>query len=202
MSAAGRARAAPQRRRHEAPSALVVIDMINALDFAGGAALLRSALPCARRIALLKSRVSALGLPVIYANDNYGQWRSDFRQVVAACAQEGSRGAALARLLQPQPDDYFVLKPQHSAFHGTPLERLLADLGVRRLVLTGIAADSCVLATALAAHMRGYSLYVPTDCVAAESPARKRRSLDLLRVSFQVDTRRAAWITRRELVAA
>lgn len=180
-------------------AALVIVDMINAFDFPGGQSLLRSALDCAGRIARLKARVAELRLPVIYANDNYGQWRSDFRQVIEACSREGSRGAELVRRLQPQPDDYFVLKPQHSAFHGTALECLLSGLGVRALVLVGIAVDSCVLATAMDAHMRGYSLYVPADCAAAESPARKRRALGLLQDALGVDTRSAAWITKREL---
>lgn len=181
------------------PSALVVIDMINALDFPGGERLLRSALPAAAQIARLKARLKRLGVAVVYANDNYGQWRSDFRQVVAACGGEGSPGAALVRRLQPEPDDYFVLKPQHSAFHATPLAILLDALAVDTLVLTGVAADSCVLATALDAHMRDYRLFVPPDCVAAETSARKQASLRLLEQAFSVDTRDSAWITKREM---
>lgn len=181
------------------PSALVIIDMINALDFARGDLLLRSALPAATQIARLKARLKRLGVAVVYANDNYGQWRSDFRQVVAVCGGEDSRGAALVRQLQPEPDDYFVLKPQQSAFHATPLELLLDAIAVDTLVLTGIAADSCVLATALDAHMRDYRLFVPPDCVAAETRARKDRSLQLLAQAFSADTRDSAWITKREM---
>lgn len=188
------------KRAPAAATALVLIDMINAFDFPGSEPLARAALVCARRIARLKSRALALRLPVIYANDNYGQWRSDFRQVVAACG-DSDRGAAVVRLLPPQPDDYFVLKPAHSAFHDTPLSGLLERLGVRRLVLTGIATDSCVLATALDAHMRGYELFVPEDCTAAQTPARKRRALQLLHESVQADIRKSAWITQRELTA-
>lgn len=181
------------------PSALIIIDMINALDFERGDAMLRSALPVAERIARLKARIKPLGVPVIYANDNYGQWRSDFRQVVSVCGSQDSRGAPLVRQLHPEPDDYFVLKPQHSAFHETPLELLLRDLSATTLVLTGIAADNCVLATAMAAHMRGYQLFVPSDCVAAETSARKARTLKLFNETLGIDTRSSAWITLREL---
>lgn len=58
-----------------------------------------------------------------------------------------------------------------------------------------------MLATAMDAYMRGYALSVPEDCVAAESPVRRRRALALLRDSLQIDMRAAAWITRRELNA-
>lgn len=181
------------------PSALLIVDMINALAFPQGDAMLRFALPAAERIARLKARIKPLGVPVIYANDNYGQWRSDFRQVVTVCGDEGSLGAPLVKQLHPEPDDYFVLKPQHSAFHETPLEMLLRDLGTTTLLITGIAADSCVLATAMAAHMREFRLFVPADCVASETAARKRRTLKLFEETLDVDTRDSSWITRREL---
>lgn len=121
--------------------------------------------------------------------------------MIAACSQQGARGAEWVRRLQLQPDDSFVLKPRHSAFHDAASQCLLYGLGVRRLVLTGIAVDRCVLATAMDVHMRGYARYVPEDCVAAESPVQRRRALALLRDLLQIDTRAAAWITRRELNA-
>ena len=74
------------------------------------------------------------------------------------------------RALEPDPErDHFVLKPRHSGFYCTGLEVLLERLGARTLILTGIAADICVLATAFDAHMRGFRLRVPADCVASES---------------------------------
>ncbi|MBW3549958.1 MAG: cysteine hydrolase [Proteobacteria bacterium] len=177
-------------------TALIIIDMINALDFDGGAALLKNALPAAHRIARLKYRARQAGAPVIYANDNYGQWRSDFRQVVAVCGESGSRGAPLVQALQPEPDDYFVLKPKQSAFHATALELLLHDLGVHRLVLTGTAADNCVLATATDAHIRDFEILVPGDCLASVTRARTTRALAQIRDTLQADTRPSTRITR------
>lgn len=168
--------------------------MINALDFAGGRSLLRHALPVGSRIARLKARCRRAGVPVIYANDNYGQWRSDFRDVVAACSHGDSLGAPLAAALPPAQDDYFVLKPMHSGFFQTPLEALLQGLGATRLIVTGLAGDSCVLATATDAHMRHFDVHVPADCTASITKARNDRALGLLKTSLQIDTRVAARI--------
>ena len=160
--------------------ALVIVDMINPLDFPGGTAILPRALAAARSIARLKQRLKAGGNPVIYANDNFTKWRMGF---------SGSRGADIAKLLAPEPDDHFVLKPKHSAFFEAPLETLLAKLQARRLVITGLATDGCVLATAMDAHMREYEVHVPRDCVAAASDARTTRALELMKTAMDVDVR-------------
>src|SRR5690606_34868634 len=99
----------------QSPLALLIIDMINDLEFPGGEELFRHSLPVAERIAALKRGARAAHVPVIYANDNFGRWRSDFRQVVAHCLYDGVRGQPLAELLKPDEDDYFVLKPKRSA---------------------------------------------------------------------------------------
>src|SRR5690606_37906653 len=113
----------------------------------------------------------------IYANDNFGRWRSDFRQVIEECTAPGVRGRRLGRLLLPGSEDYFVLKPKHSAFFDTTLDTLLHDLGARTLILTGIAGDSCVLQTASDAYMRDYRLIVPRDCTASIDAAGNEAAL-------------------------
>src|SRR2546423_14910596 len=90
--------------------ALLLIDVINDLDFPEGDQLLRHALPMARCIAALKERARQAGVPTIYANDNFGRWRSDFNAQVEHCLREGTRGRPIVELLRPQKDDYFVLK--------------------------------------------------------------------------------------------
>jgi len=116
-----------------------------------------------------------------------------FSEIVAICAN-GSRGAEIARLLAPEPDDHFVLKPKHSAFFEAPLETLLAKLKARRLVITGLATDGCVLATAMDAHMREYTVHVPRDCVAAASDARTGRALELMKTAMDVDVRTSRYV--------
>jgi len=184
--------------RHDVKGhALLIIDMINALDFPEGGKLLRTALPAARRIAHLRQRLKSRGVPTIFVNDNYGQWRSDFKQVIARCAAPGSLGAPLVELLRPEDDDFFILKPERSGFRDTPLRMLLTELDVARLILTGIALDVCVIATASDADMHGFELHVPADCVASETPGRRTASLKLLRDSLQADTRPSRTITLR-----
>jgi len=149
----------------ESRVALLVIDMINAFDFDGAPRMLPRALAAARAIATLKRRAQAAGAAVVYVNDNFGRWRSDFRQILAHCLE--SPGREIAALLRPQDEDYFVLKPKHSGFQFTTLDVLLEHLGAEQLILTGVAANFCVLFTAHDAYMRDYDLVVPSDCVAS-----------------------------------
>ena len=145
--------------------ALLLIDVINDMEFDGGKQLLEHALPMAERIARLKMKARELKIPVIYVNDNFGKWRSDFKQTLEHVLQDGCRGKPVAEKLKPNDDDYFVLKPKHSGFFSTTLDLLLEYLQARTLILTGIAGNNCVLATANDAYMRGFKLLGPADCV-------------------------------------
>src|SRR3954462_4425946 len=101
----------------KAAVALLLIDVINDLEFPEGDQLLHFALPMARRVAALAQRARAAAVPVIYVNDNFGRWRSDFHAQVEHCLRDGVRGRPIAELLRPDKDDYFVLKPKHSGFY-------------------------------------------------------------------------------------
>jgi nicotinamidase-related amidase len=169
--------------------ALVLIDVINDLEFDGGDTLLKHALPAARRIAALKAQARKRGIPVIYANDNFGRWRSDFRQVVEHCLTDGVRGQPLAQLLKPDDQDYFVVKPKHSAFYCTTLDLLLQYLQAKRVVLTGFTGDMCVLFTAADAYLRDLKINVPEDCTASQSPLENRKALQYITRVFKADRR-------------
>jgi nicotinamidase-related amidase len=170
-------------------SALLIIDMVNALDFSEGPRLLRRALPAAPRIARLRRRLKAQGVPVVFVNDNFTHWREDFRQLVAICSQPDVTGAPLVQAVPPEQDDYSILKPQHSAFYNTPLEVLLSQLEVQRVILTGIATDHCILASALGARMRRLDTVVASDGTAAITPQRHRNALAVMRtMDVQVAT--------------
>ncbi|MCE7031303.1 cysteine hydrolase [Lysobacter sp. GX 14042] len=170
-------------------AALLVVDMINPLDFEGADALKPHAVAAARQIAALARRARAAALPVIYVNDNFMHWQADFREIVAQ-VREG-KGRELAELLAPEPGDYFVLKPKHSAFLATPLEILLEKLEVGTVLVSGVATDGCILATATDAHMREYGVHVPGDCVAAITAGRSRRALELMHDAMHIDVRGA-----------
>jgi len=176
-------------------TALLLIDLINDLDFPAGEQLLQYALPCARRIAKLKQRARDAKIPVIYVNDNFGRWRSDFNTQVRHCLKEGSRGKELVELIQPAEDDYFVLKPKHSGFISTPLEILLSHLGVKVLILTGIAGNICVLFTANDAYMRDYKLMTPSDCVASNTEQENRHSLEQMEKILKADIQPSTELT-------
>jgi len=151
---------------------LLIIDMISSWDFPDADKLLPGVRGIVDNISALKSRCRKAGVPVIYANDNRGRWRSNFPELVQRSLDAGDASAAITRTLMPEPDDYFVLKPSQSAFFGTPLELLLQHLKLRRIAIVGVASDQCVLSTALDARMRSLDVIVPRDCAASQTRAR------------------------------
>lgn len=179
---------------HDANTALLIIDMISDFEFEDGQKLLRAALPAARNIVRLKKRARAAHVPTIYVNDNFGQWRSDFRQLVQRCLHDKVRGQPIADLLAPDDEDYFVLKPANSAFFSTPLETLLKLIGVKTLVLSGVATHQCILFTAVDAYVRDYRLVVPRDCVAAASAKDTELAVRYFKTVLKADVRSASRI--------
>ncbi|HUR55892.1 MAG TPA: isochorismatase family cysteine hydrolase [Gemmataceae bacterium] len=184
----------------QCPVALLLVDVINPLDFPNADELLRFALPMADRLAELKRRARAAGVPVVYANDNFGRWRSDLAAVVERCRRAGCMGAPLAEKLAPHPDDYFVLKPKHSAFYSTALDLLLRHLGTETLVVGGVATDICVLFTANDAYMREFRVVVPADGVAANSADRTALALDQMHRELKCETPASADIDFAKLI--
>lgn len=170
---------------------LLLVDVINPLDFPTAHKLLPSALRAAQAIASFKQRLVRQGTVCIYANDNYGTWHSEFSDILRACQElPGPRGD-MARLLAPAPEDLVILKPMHSAFHSTPLQHLLTQIQAQQIIMVGFAADMCVLLSATDARMLGYRVWVPSDCTAAESPQRKEQALRQLQQVFKCSIRKA-----------
>ncbi len=178
----------PKHRLPVAGTVLLLIDVINDLDFPGSLALVRQAEPMAARLARFKRRAVRAGVPAVYVNDNFGQWRSDFRRTVAHCTGRGSPGRTVSRRLKPTSRDYFVLKPKHSGFYGTTLSTLLEDLRARRVLVTGIAGNICVLFTANDAYMRDLAIIAPSDCIVSNTPEENAHALRQLRVVLKADT--------------
>jgi nicotinamidase-related amidase len=183
----------------KAAVALLLIDVINDLEFDTGEQLLKHALPAARRLAELKRRAKEAGLPVIYVNDNFGRWQSDFKKLLEHVLENDARGRPVAELLRPGDDDYFVLKPKHSGFFSTTLDILLEYLQVKTLILTGLTGDICVLFTASDAYMRDFNLYIPEDCVASADPDENEHALEHMRRVLKADTRPSNEIDFNEL---
>ncbi len=173
----------------KADVALVLIDVINDLEFEEGEAMLEHALPMAQNIATLKQRARKQGIPAIYVNDNFGRWQSDFNKLVDHCLEDGITGKPLVEILRPDEDDYFVLKPKHSGFFSTTLDTLLDYLKVKTLILTGLAGNICVLFTANDAYMRDFHVLVPADCTASNTLEENRVALEQMEKVLKADVR-------------
>jgi len=168
-------------------TALLLIDVINDFSFPEAKELLEFAVPMAARLRRLKQRAHQAGIPAIYINDNFGRWQSNFAALVEHCAK--SRGKRVVRMLAPLKRDYFVLKPKHSAFYSTTLDVLLRYLGAKRLIITGIAANICVLFTANDAYMRDFELLIPRDCVCSNTTEENDYALEQMRTILKADIR-------------
>ena len=119
--------------------------------------------------AALKHRARDAAIPVIYVNDNFGKWQSNFSKLITHCLEENVRGRPIVELLQPTDDDCFVLKPKQSGFYASTLDILLAYLQVESLIITGVAGNICILFTTHDAYMRDFHLVIPADCIASKT---------------------------------
>ncbi len=70
--------------------------------------------------------------------------------------------------LQPKPGakEAEVLKHRYTAFHGTNLNVILRSNGVKTIIVTGVAASGCVMATAMDGFFNDYFVVLATDAVA------------------------------------
>ncbi|KAJ3283335.1 hypothetical protein HK104_010437, partial [Borealophlyctis nickersoniae] len=162
------------------PIALLVIDVLNDLDFPDNEYIVSQSKPMAERILAVSKQCRELGVPVIYCNDNFGKWKSNLPEIYDRVTQKNAPGTPVAKMLKPDKEDYFVVKPKHSAFYGTALEGLLVFLGVKTLIIVGMAGNVCILFTANDAFMRDFATFVPSDCIASTSPEEHSASLLLM----------------------
>lgn len=172
-----------------AKAVLLLVDVLNDLDFPKNEYLLGQASQLAESIRELKQRCASAGIPCIYANDNHGKWRSDVHEVLRHALREDAPGRTFVQALAPEPNDYVVLKPKHSAFHETPLHLILQHMGTETLIMAGVTANACVLLSVGDAYVHGYKVFVPRDCVVALTPEANDESLHLMEESFGADTR-------------
>lgn len=168
-------------------TALIIIDMINKMDFEGGENLLENTLPITENLQSFKQDIKKEGIPVIYVNDNFGLWQDNVSDLIDECKK--GRGKLVVEQVIPDEDDYFIIKPKHSGFFGTQLSILLDQLDVENLILTGVAGDICVLFTANDAYMREYNLWVPEDGTASELSDDNSNALRIIKRSLSAETR-------------
>lgn len=170
-------------------TALLIVDMINSLAFSEDESLLKGSRPVAKNIVRLRERFYQKNLPLIYVNDNFGQWHADWKSVYNKHSAKGMKGTELARLLRRTKKDYFVLKPRHSDLEATPLELLLKkNCASKKLVITGIAGDICVLMTARDAHTRDFEVVVPSNCIASNTREQNNIALKQFKKTMEIKT--------------
>lgn len=181
---------------------LLLVDVINDLDFPQNEYLVCRSMPLAQRMRELKDRCTAVNIPTIYVNDNKGKWRSDVYAVITQAQRDAVPGRDFVRTLLPGPDDYVVLKPKHSVFLGTPLDLLLETIGAHTIILAGLTTNACVLVSAGELYVRGFRLFVPRDCVEALTPDAQTPALKLMEESYKAVTNESTTLDLRRLLQA
>ncbi len=159
-------------------TAVILVDLINDFNFPGGDKLLKNTKEILPNIIELKQYAAANNLPVIYVNDHYGLWQADFNKIITKCTNKNSK--EIIDKIKPNDKDYFLIKPQHSAFFQTPLQSLLTELNTHQLILAGIAGDICILFTAKDAYMYQMRLHIPKNCMASEEKEGNNYALYLM----------------------
>jgi nicotinamidase-related amidase len=156
--------------------ALLLIDVVQGFDHEDGEALLRSFRERLGAMQALLERVRAAGIPVVYVNDRGDAWDSDAPELLRR-ALEGSGGDVVGAVA-PQPGDPFLLKWRYSVFDHTPLEILLRELDVERLLLAGAATEMCVVQSAIDAREHDFKVTIVADACAAVDGEMERLALD------------------------
>jgi nicotinamidase-related amidase len=177
-------------------SALVVIDMLSAYDFPDADTLAENARDVVPVIAALVARAQADDVPVIYVNDNYGDWNSSAEELLQRAL--GGEQPELVEPLRPPDGAAFVIKARHTIFYGTPLDHLIATEEIDRLVLVGQVTEQCVFYSALDAHVRGLDVAVPPDAVAYINEDWHRAALEMMEANMGADVTPSADCRLRE----
>ncbi|HEX2104690.1 MAG TPA: isochorismatase family cysteine hydrolase [Solirubrobacteraceae bacterium] len=173
--------------------ALVVIDMINTYDHEDAERLRQSAERAVPVIGRLVERARDAGAPVIYVNDNFGQWRSD-QDALVKDALAGEH-ASLVEPIVPDDEAMFVVKARHSIFYETPFEYLLRSQEIDDIVLTGQATEQCILYSALDAHIRHIPVLVPRDAVAHIHEDLAEAALRMMELNMEAEVVEAGEVT-------
>jgi nicotinamidase-related amidase len=171
-------------------TALVVVDVLNPYDHDDADVLVQSMAEVVEPIVELVERAREEGNPVVYVNDNYGHWNSSSRELLDAALQ--GRHPELVEPLTPPEDVNFVIKARHSAFYETPLEYLLRQLGIERIMLCGQVTEQCILYSALDAYVRHFEVAIPSDAVAHIDAELAEAALEMMRRNMRADVQPVA----------
>lgn len=166
-------------------TAVVIVDIINTFDFPGGDELLENTKAILPNLLKLKKEAKEKDIPVIYVNDHYGIWQSNFSKVADFCRNDKNK--EIIDKMMPEEKDYFLIKPKHSGFYQTALSSLLNELNVDHITFAGVAGNICVLFTANDAYMREFSISVPENCTASNEEEENERALNVMKINLKAD---------------
>ena len=126
-------------------------------------------------------------------------WESSGRGDTASMRapyRPGSNAWQFVAETAPQPEDLVIPKTRPNFFIGTPFRSVLAARGIDTVLMTGVATERGVLATARDAIYQGVTVVVVTDAVGSFSDAAHEAGLqDLAKVAKLCSTAQvlAAW---------
>ncbi|MFD1066954.1 isochorismatase family cysteine hydrolase [Oceanobacillus locisalsi] len=166
-------------------TALIFIDLINDFNFDGGDELFANTKDILPNLIKLREYAKEKSIPIIYVNDHYGLWQADYQEIIKRC--ENKQSAEIIEKIKPDKHDYFLIKPQHSAFFQAPLHALLTDMKRTHLILAGIAGDICILFTAKDAYMYKFTLSIPKNGIASEGTDNNNYALYLMESVMDAD---------------
>ncbi|WP_442597309.1 isochorismatase family cysteine hydrolase [Neobacillus sp. D3-1R] len=166
-------------------TALIIIDIMNPFEFEHGRTLAEKTLQILLPLQQLKAYFKQNRLPIIYVNDHFNLWQANLEKIIQHCQNDLNQ--TILHKLKPSEEDYFLIKPKHSAFFGTALHTLLHQLKVETLVLAGIAGNICVLFSAVDAYMREFKLKVPSNCIASVDDQDQKYALTMMKNVLKAD---------------
>jgi len=145
---------------------LVVIDMLN--DFlADWEPARRDKLVHA--INELADDVRNASLPVIWVRQEFEpDLRDAFPEMRAKGIHitiKGTEGCRILQELLVTSSDRIVVKKRYSAFFGTDLDRILAEIDPDAIILAGINTHACIRTTAIDAYQRDWRVILASDCI-------------------------------------
>ena len=138
--------------------------MLNSYEHEDADELIASVETVVEPLSELIARAGRDDTEIVYVNDNYGDWKSS-RKDLARQAMDGARPDLVEPLLPPDSAD-FVVNARHTIFYMTPLEYLLGQKEIDRVILTGQVTEQCILYSALDAFVRHFEVSIPRDGVA------------------------------------
>lgn len=163
-------------------TALLIIDMQRDFVDIGAPIACAGALDIVPAIRQLAHAAREAGMPVIYTQESHRRQKVDFGLELeygeTEHCVEGTPGVDIIDSLAPLPSDYVLVKRRYSGFFATDLDLLLKGLGVHTLILTGVATDVCVRATAQDGLQFDYRVLVPQECVAGTTADRHAAALE------------------------